>query len=502
MGAGAVGSQVTIPVLMVSQADGIAMNDQLRGGTPVYISITNWGFGFTHDLTFVPGSAPMGPNYATPLAQMSSGNPAPYRFYTGGFVANVGTSNETNVKVKATTTFTPTGSSTPLVVHRDSSTIATFNTLDSVNQTFTATGFNHNPTTTGRYEINYELSAANTDQNPADNEMSVEMLVTDSIFSKARYDLALGRPTVTVGYRFANAGPMTWGPLYYVNAGNYQARKIQFTISDGNTGTSLDGTTPISVYIYKWTDGVVANDKIMQSGELSVVGLATKNFSALDSNYQMWTVDVTDPFNPNKAVVLDANSWYWVAAETNGNVYLGCDGNMNYMTRAYAADKAVTPPARDYWAPIFGGQNGDLQGAPNLDLTMYPFSATTNNDSVENVSFAGAKGLVPAIALHLAKNPGTSVENVAANPFAEATLYPNPASAVVNLKLKLQDPAAKVYFKITDAFGRVLHTEVKQNIQNSDLQFNTSNLSAGVYYMVITTDKGISTMRPFTVVGK
>src|SRR5690606_30528004 len=37
---------VNIPVILISQADGIALSKLIQNNQPVHVSLTNWGFGF------------------------------------------------------------------------------------------------------------------------------------------------------------------------------------------------------------------------------------------------------------------------------------------------------------------------------------------------------------------------------------------------------------------------------------------------------------------------
>jgi len=81
------------------------------------------------------------------------------------------------------------------------------------------------------------------------------------------------------------------------------------------------------------------------------------------------------------------------------------------------------------------------------------------------------------------------------------TLYPNPATDLVHVKLNLEKRSSVVYINIADAFGRSVYKEQRANLQNEDLTFSTSQLAAGNYYMTVLTDKGMC-VKPFTVIAR
>lgn len=131
MAAGASGASVTIPVF--GNLDGIAISGQynsLPAGT-VKMTITPWGQLYQNDLGFVPGGYGIWHNYATPASQFGTTNPLAYKGLNGAFLANYGTHNATNVKLKAGLSFTPTGGSAGTATW-DSMSLASFPSIDSV----------------------------------------------------------------------------------------------------------------------------------------------------------------------------------------------------------------------------------------------------------------------------------------------------------------------------------------------------------------------------------
>ncbi|HYD22673.1 MAG TPA: PA domain-containing protein, partial [Flavipsychrobacter sp.] len=123
MGAGAQGSGVTIPVIMVSDIDGAAIETALGSGV-VTMSMTTWSNGYANDLGFVDRGLSLWHAYSVPFTQVSGGTSSlQYNGIVGAVIGNFGSGTSTNTKLKATLKWTPTGGSTT-VVRADSMTIS------------------------------------------------------------------------------------------------------------------------------------------------------------------------------------------------------------------------------------------------------------------------------------------------------------------------------------------------------------------------------------------
>jgi hypothetical protein len=497
MGAGAVGNQVTIPVLMVSQTDGNAMNALLRTGNPVNVSLSRWGFGFANDLGIVGNSMPMPHASAMPLSQLLStaGTPTPYKNYMGAFVANFGSANQTNIVLRDVVTFTPTGGSATFV-RADSLTDPTFNALDSLKTTyFSPNSYSLNAATTGQFNFTYSVNGSATDQQPTDNVYTIPMYVTDSTFCKGRYDNATGKPIATGGFRFGGTlagNTMTWGPLYYVAKGKYQAAKVSFAIAVDSPTLKDEGTS--FIYLFKWKD--LNSDKKITGNELTIKGIASKTYGTLDSSYKIQTASFKVSGSANTPVITEDSSWYWVAVETSPNQFMAVDNESNYFSRSFAARNA-TPNVIEYWAPNFVGSAAPPVAA-GATLLMLPFDQ--NNTDIDSVSFIGQKGLVPAVALHLSKQTVGVTAETPSN-FRNINIYPNPATTQLTLVLDLVQPTSKVEFRIIDAVGKNLHRSSSPKVQNGKYTFSLDGYAPGQYYLVIGTDQG-ATAQPFIVGGK
>lgn len=501
MAAGAQGASVTIPVLFISNEDGAAIKAQLDNSQTVKISITKWGFGFAHDLAIVPASEAMTPAGAMPIYQFDNTDVAAYRGYTGAFVANVGTSNETGVKLKSTVTFNPASGGSS-VVNTDSVIIGNFNTSDSILQGISPRYFTFNPSGIGRYDINYNVTYAATDDLPADNQANYSFQVTPNAFCKGRLNSS-GLPISSAYFKSGAAGAsLTWGPLFYVRKGGYTAEQALFSISDGDTSKhSLAARDYVDLYMFKWVDGSggFPSDGIAQGGELTLKSIAIKKFTEADSNGHLFAASFGDSVTgANKAIVLEDNSWYWVAVNLQADLSLGCDRDANYYNRSNAAINFSTSPVKDFWAPNFLKTVSELSSTDSL--RMIPFGVTNANAAIiDSATYSSVKGTVPSLMLVTSVFP-TNIKNTTTYS-DKIEIYPNPGSDVVNVKFDLDRKYANVDIKVIDGIGRTVYSVNRKDIKNEVVNLSVNNYTAGNYYAVIVYD-GKVIFKPFTVVSK
>lgn len=524
MGAGAVGAQVNIPVFMISQEDGAAINAQLNAGQTVTISyFRRWGSGLSNDLAIAPGSMPQPHATVIPRSQLAAGNgsPAAYRNYLGAFIANTGTATQNNVKLRATTNWYPTTGAS-MVVRRDSVTLTTpFPAIDSVEDSafVMPVNFQLNPTSTGRYSFVYQVSSGVVDQFTVDNVDSVTLQVSDSIFSKGQYNLSQGTLNRFGGIRAgtptgATSPPanFTWGPLFYMSRSNYRAAKVQFSVS-GNTGvTDLAGTPDVFAYLYKWTDGAKGApvDSIIEGAELKLVGIATKLFVTGDVSGGVFSADFFDAINDQNPAVMTDSGWYWVAVQIdNANHFISVDNRANYYTRAYAAQNNGSSRTREFWAPqVFGSTLSiDTAASGTTDtLRMFPFfERSVNNIDQLPYTFTDDADLAPstetytpAVALHISREPFTTSVANSPSHFIKLELFPNPATKTLSVTYDLATTASRATFHIINATGHSVRKLEVSKTKTNTVYFSVADLAAGQYYLIMGAD-GKSTARPFTV---
>jgi hypothetical protein len=480
-------SLVTIPVFMISKADGDAIREQIEAGQTVTMSITTWGQGDQMDLGIVPGGLSLAHAYAIPTYELSSnnGNPVPLKNMDGAYVANFGLQPAADVKLTTTVQFTPTGGENSSTIMVDSSTVASFPATDSIIVMQTNSEYDLHPSGNGRYDFIYNLSSDFTDQYPTDNTATYSLYTTDNLYSKGRYDFTNNVPLINE-YEASGAGTeFTWGPLYYISTGGHAMQNLQFSLAS-NTAGPLGGNQYLTVYIFKWTDGLVSLDSAIEGGELNLVGLAQLTVDGTDTSSEIFTIPVTDSTGtPGTQAVLDSNTWYWLAADVPAGLFLGVDGVTDYYPRTYVRQQGTG--YFEMYAPLNGDipQNlGSGQADANDLIDPFPFGGSTVTDSIVYSTQRG--GLVPAIPFTTTLfNAG--VKNVS-KPWADVQVYPNPAVDNFNVSVGLDQPAKTVTYTIIDNLANVVTRETHNNVQNDNVSFSTANMAAGTYYVTVAAD--------------
>ena len=501
MGAGASGASVTIPVYMISLEDGLAIASQLNMGNPVTLTtLLTWSSGHANDLGLVPEGYSLPVNNATPYSQLNA-HPLAYKGIDGAFVANYGTNDANNVKVKADLSWTPTGGSSS-VVHSDSNTLeSVFHVTDSVFTIYAAPYDLPTVTGPGQFDLTYTISSDSVDGFPGDNTVNYSFYATDSLYSKGRYDFANNRPYAALYTGYGGTNPTyIWGVPYYIANGGDVFSHVQFSVSSGPG--LLNGL--VNIYVFKWVDGSGSTpvDSLMQNDELSMIGVGTKAFDGvLDSSFQFFSVPVSgDTTNEGfDQVFTSSNSWYVIGAEVATGTALGLDGVVDGYPRAYGRTQAPGAKYYEYYNPIWeADRNTSAAGMlSNPTSPWYPWSFDgVGSYDIDSVTYSTQKGLIPAL-------PFTTTSHISAvnhvSNFANVSVFPNPAADYVNVSVDLKSTAKKVTYTVINSSAQVVSKVSHDNVQNDKYTFNTSSLPSGNYFMVINADDKV-TFKKFTVV--
>jgi uncharacterized protein YjdB len=429
MGAGSYGSLVTIPVFMIRNIEGIAMTAQyhLLPAGSVKMTITPWGHGDANDLGMVPAGAAAWHNYAIPYRQLApSGSSMPYKGMNGAFIANYGTHNATNVRVRDTLRFTPSGGG-PSIVHTDASPVlAMFQPADSIYAMPDPAEYSFSATGTGRFDLRYVISSDTVDQYPTDNSTTCSFYTTDSVYSKGTYDFVNNVPASAIYYQYGGgSSDFMWGPTYYVQHGGTAISSVQFSLESIVPGPI--GLTSMNIYAFKWIDGSGGQplDGVMQIGELAPASLGVYSFLPTDTSGGVFKVRMGDPTTgvPGASILLDSNSWYYIAAEVPSGYYLGCDGFLSPYPRIYC--RYHTSSTLDYSNALWVGDYSSMLSYPGAAEAPCPSTLTTYANSVDSFNYKNEKGLIPSIAMIVNNNP---------------SVITGPASLCVATTVTLSDP--------------------------------------------------------------
>jgi len=494
MGAGTIcpSTSITIPVFMISKEDGDQITAMYRANDTARITITNWGLGLGNDVGFVPGGGASWHNYAIPSNQLgASGNPFEYKMVDGAFIANYGTNDLSNITLNSTLSFTPTGGS-PATQHTSSVALAAFPSLDSIYAMFSPTSageYDLSASGTGRFDIKYEVSSPDfADDNPSDNSITNSFYVTDSLYSKARYDFTTNNPVKTIGFSFNSGGDFVWGPMYYVKTGGTSISRVQYSLST-NAGGVLG--TPSNIFLFKWVDGsnTLPQDSVLQNGELELVSLGIHTYDGVNdtSGANLNFSEMGDLAGNPTTILLEANTWYYLAVGVPGGHFLGADGIYNPYPRIYGRFQN-NPAVLDYTSMVNVSAD-DIAANPSSANLPTPGTFTSFVNTVDSFNFANIRGLIPAVAMIANNNPVISVPGSPVVNNNKVSVFPNPAKDQLNVSVSFENTSKTATYIILDGLGRFVSKEVHNNVQSENFAINTTNLPAGNYYLVVNTDK-------------
>ena len=517
------------PVFMITKADGDAIDakyhDGIAGDT-ARMTITLWGLGNTYDLGLINQGYSMYHDYAMPYAQLTSGiNPVAYKGVNGAFIANFGSADPGQTTLYSTTTFYPTSGGSSLI-HSDSTKLSSFPASDSI-WSFYGPEFNMTGITSGDGYIStkYTIKTATPDQYLGDDTLSTTFYLTDSLYSKGRYDFVNHHPIAS----FFESPALTttppdgdfylWGPMYYIAKGGGYFDSVQFTaVSNTDTGHIISSISSISVFLFKWVDGANTDDPLdsfVQTDELELIGIANKNFPSTDANPAdtsggWFSAQFGDSLGNPAAVHVDSNSWYFVAEQLQNGWFMGLDGNINSYPRTYGTfnyGKIEYPSTMWPGADQAGVGAGPIVSYPGNGMSPTTFGGTSFLSSVDSVIFSTQKGLVPAVAFTTTSfvpdtGSGTTshvaVHNVN-KAFVAFDVYPNPATDVINASLTFGFPAGSVTYSILNSSAQIVAKEEHTNvILNDNFSYATNKLPNGTYFLAVVSN-GKSMFKKFVV---
>ena len=491
MASGTSGSLVTIPVVMVSDVDGNAMNNAARTGQNVTVSLANWSLGLPRDYAIIPGSSAPFHAGAIPVKQLQGTNTAAaYRVYTGSLIANFGTTDMNNTSVRNVVTITPTGGGSTQVF-ADTTNLGIVTPADSIS--FTASPRFFNPVVTGKgiMSMMSRVSTTIIDDDTADNVETLRTVFTDSVYCKGVYDEVAGKPVVNSGLTLASGDPYSWGPLFFTAKGGDYMKKVQFSCQVNAPDTLLGKSVLLPAF--KWTDGAAGNpvDGIFQPGELDLKALGTYTYPGGVRNYDVSLVDYQPVINTGKPsdLKLSDNSWYWYPVyPVDKELFLGMDNLTNPYMRYFASRNAGTGDNNvEYFVPMFNGIYNDIPAGSGT-FSMFPFYSGT--DSVELIS-ANQKSRTPAVAVHVSASPIPN--GIASIPSSVKSfeVFPNPVSNQdLNLKWSVSANGGKIIVAVYNALGQPVFTRVAADL-NGSMTVPTAQQPAGNYWVVLATDHGV-----------
>lgn len=426
MGAGTFGPDVTIPVAMISQADGALLRDSIMAGA-VEIFLGNNTNLFANNVGSYKADIGMANSQSIPvqLAQSASAFEVP----VATWVKNYGSAEAINVIVNAV--ITRDGSE----IYNETSTGSNILSGDSLY--FSLATYSENGYTAGLYTITYTISSDASDEFPDDNAISTSFWINEEgVYSKSYVDPVTG-PVAGNGLRPANGTEYQW--CITLQSPNAETMAVS-SISFATLTNDLDLTgQAVQLSLYEWND--------------PFDGTATPTFDDLteltDNEFYDYASDAQNEFVTHyfAAPIELVNDQKYLGCATIfvDNMFLGVDAGLDYNTTYDSYPTEIFFPLND----IDGG-------------AWYSGGFGTDN--------------VPAIIMNLQLADGIA-DDVEA---MDVTPYPNPTTDMINIPLGIAMNGS-VNVTVYDIEGRLVLAEELCQTNSTNIRMDVSQLSSGVH---------------------
>ena len=434
MGAGANGGSVTIPTVMISQADGALIREQIENGEDVVAFIGNKTGYYMDDIGFQSTDVLRINGNAIPSLIAATGTD--FQADLGVLLTNYGQNDQTGMTVTATVEF---GGSD---IYSETSASYDLVSGDSVWIDFPV--LNEATYAAGEYTLTYTVNYSATDEYPTDNtNVTVFNINEDQVYSLARVDGDLN-PVSDGGIRPSDNNDTYSSCIVFrnPNASRLGIEGMTFNASTATDG-SLEGLQ-VQTTAYAWNDEFVdINDATMD--DLDEIALGQEFFFETDDQDIPTYIPFEEP-----VVLEDDQRYLFCVTVYNTTVFLGYDNSTKY--------------------------------ARNEDNDLQPLYPVESDGTYSLGGFTG--GGVPAISVKMFDADDLTVnENV-----VEAASYPNPAKDVITVKVNANGNAV---LKVTDLAGRTVATQ-DVSIVNGQFTTNVNGFNAGTYVFNLSYANGTS----------
>ncbi len=369
MGAGADGAAVTIPVVMISQADGMMVRGLMDQG-PVELLIGNIAGMFPFNLglekwgMLVPRAAAM-PTELTMSA-------ADFSMDLGAFAVNYGSAPQDSVQLRATVSQGGTE------LYNEVSAMETLPMGDTV--WFALPEFSQS-SYSGHYEVVYTIESPNEDAFPGNNTFTTSFHAGD-VFSYADVDPVTGIP---ISERNIQPAGSTSGWTSCIFFKHPEASRVAVAGMYVNMSTNVDVPIEgavITAQVYHWDELVEDPDQIPVD-DLVLTDIATGDVFLTEADNGE-TVYV--PFLEEVALE-DNENYLFCQISTDPNIFHGHDNSLDYtlvMDSITGMPVSLQRQPADGW---FGW--ADVTSPPSIGVLMIDVNSIgiNENDKIEITPF-------------------------------------------------------------------------------------------------------------------
>lgn len=443
MGAGALGVDDTIPVVMISDVDGANLRGAIEAGAAIgFIGSINGLYandiGFFRTDVLIPQFGSFPPLLAT--------NGTEYQFQLGIFLNNYGQNAQTGITCTAT-------------ISQDGNTVYTI-TSDPIDlapgdSAFVDLGDFIQPSYSGNYTLDYSTTSAANDDFDANNTFTTNFSI-NPIFSYSPADFTTGMPVSNSHV----SGSSTNGSEICVhfrdpNASRVGVPGLYFSAVSTTAGTDIDGEV-FGIAAYQWSDDFGGFQEFLGLAQDPTMDVLQANDHEIPAGYAEGTMMYAPFTNP---IVLEDNVRYLFCIEMYSELFrIGYNSVLNFDRNQTAYDQPITL--------VFDGTNwfaGGFVGGGTASTGVLMVDATT-----------------------------IGMDENSAN--VDALPYPNPATEQLRIPLKGFTGMATI--RVSDAEGKLVGSQ-RVNASVGTTVLNTTGYACGLYTFQVVPDNG--TARTFKV---
>ncbi|MFK7809387.1 MAG: PA domain-containing protein [Saprospiraceae bacterium] len=470
MGPGAVGAQVTIPSLMISQEDGDIIKAAFDDGA-INVCLGNIVFDVDLSASISDVTAPY--NATIPSSQITDENSA--SFLPEARVTNIGNNPVSNVTVDLSIDFTEAGAASSTNVYSEGADMDDTLEPDSI-ATTELSSFDYSQSAEGTYTITYTFETDSIEEQLADNVVESELFITENVYCKGGWVMDEDRPFAPIAFTTQDGGTIEFLTGFEILKGDgFRLDSVKSFVSIAADDAPTLEDVSIEAKIYAWDDDDEDDNAI--SDEITLVASGTYTFDDDATNGEFFTVPIDDILSLEDGYVLSDDTKIFVGLRYVGDasVFFGFDNTKSF---SFANDAGYTDPTNTDLPYFFTTAALSGTGVPDFDGGLQIFGNSQDH-----------------LACGIYVNEFVSNITTLTDEEAKVELFPNPASEVLTSKVVLEELTSKLEYNIYDMQGRMIFSVVKNNIKEDINEFNIEQLPAGVYNLNITTDKGIKTER-------
>lgn len=324
------------------------------------------------------------------------------------------------------------------------------------------------------YSATFTLSQDNEDFDPADNVISTTFQVGGDVFALEDGPNSNRISTVSRSYVIGN---------YFHPSEDATVQGIQWGIVNPAQMAGIS----VNIYLMQWTD--LNGNETIEASERLYVGFGEYTFTGLeDANNLIFTE--LENFNvPGEPVVMDGGLGYLALVE--------------YQAESEAAPQMVFHVQERNYFPT----NYAFDVATDEGLTNRPFYAgifgTSATDPLSIIDYNPVRSSTPgnnwAAVIRIVTQTTINTKDVLPSDNL-ISVYPNPASTQIHVKMDFAKAFDGVKIKVMDNAGKLVDFKSLNNVgQNRTETININHLAPGQYHMQVITKDGYRTV-PFVVI--